>query len=319
MWALWPLSQLYRLLARALKQPAQPVPVPVVVVGNLVAGGAGKTPTVIALVHALQNAGWQPGIVSRGHGRVGALPMEVHSDSSPRDSGDEPLLLQRRTQVPVFVGVRRVDAARALCAAYPRVNVLVSDDGLQHHALPRVAELLVFDERGAGNGLLLPAGPLRQPMPTALRQGQWLLYNAPKPSTPLPGPLAMRGLSSAWPLTSWLNNVSTDAVPLTALRGQRRWAAAGIASPARFFDMLKGAGLNVECLPLPDHHDYNQGPLPWPAGAEVLVTEKDAVKLASLPHTPSGVWVLPLDFRLPAMLCNNLLQCLGTPSKQPPT
>src|SRR5512139_1410138 len=171
-WALWPLSLLMRVLVR-LRQGLylsgflrrQPVPVPVIVVGNVVAGGAGKTPVVMALVQHLQAHGLHPGVISRGYGRSTRDCREVREDSPVGEVGDEPALIRRHTGAPVFVARRRIEAAHALLQAYPQTDVLVSDDGLQHYALARDIEICVFDDRGAGNGLLLPAGPLREPWP----------------------------------------------------------------------------------------------------------------------------------------------------------
>ncbi|MCY7316827.1 MAG: tetraacyldisaccharide 4'-kinase, partial [Rubrivivax sp.] len=166
---LWPLSLIYRLLLLWPRpQSRAALPVPVLVVGNHVVGGAGKTPTVIALVQALQLAGRRPGVISRGHGRSTDAVRAVMPGDDAAAVGDEPLLIQRRCGVPVFVARRRIDAARALCAAHPEVDLIIADDGLQHRGLPRQAELRVFDERGVGNGHLLPAGPLREPLPRQL-------------------------------------------------------------------------------------------------------------------------------------------------------
>ncbi len=312
---LWPWTLLYRALA-ALQRWRTPsgdlLPVPVLVVGNHVVGGAGKTPTVIALVQALQARGHRPGVISRGHGRQGAAPMAVSANSTAREVGDEPLLIQRRCSVPVWVGRQRATVARALCAAHPEVDLLLSDDGLQHHALTRQAELVVFDERGAGNGLLLPAGPLRTALPTPTPQRQRVLYTAGRPSTAVPGVLATRRLRAAWPLAAWLAGDASAALPLQALQGRPLLAAAGMAAPDKFFGMLREAGLQITPLPLPDHHPYTT--LPWPADtAEVLVTEKDAVKLQRAPLGRTRVWVLPLDFQLPESLVDDLSSLLFPP------
>lgn len=298
--ALRPLSWLYRALAAAHRTLARPqhLPVPVLVVGNLVVGGAGKTPTVIALVQALRERGWRPGVVSRGYGRTGEAAREVRAGDTAAEAGDEPLLIARRTGAPMWVARDRVAAARALLAAHPAVDLIVADDGLQHHRLARDAECLVFDERGAGNGLLLPAGPLREPLPHVLPAGRAVLYTAGIASTALPGALARRRLDRAWPLSAWWAGDAAAAVPLPALQGRPLRAAAGLAAPQKFFAMLAAAGLQVDALPLPDHHDY--AALPWPADAEVLTTEKDAVKLDPARHGTAGVWVLPLDLELPA-------------------
>ncbi|MBK6471127.1 MAG: tetraacyldisaccharide 4'-kinase [Betaproteobacteria bacterium] len=306
-WALWPLSLLYDLLrrlhGRSRQTPA--LPMPVLVVGNLIVGGAGKTPTVIAVVQALQARGHRPGVISRGHGRQGRQPRAVQDGDSPSDVGDEPLLLLRRCKVPVWVGADRNETGRQLCAAQPQVDVLVSDDGLQHRRLARQAVLVVFDERGAGNGLLLPAGPLREPLPAALPADWRVLYTAGHPSTALPGALATRRLAQAWPLAAWHAADDKQALALTALRGRPLLAAAGLAAPQKFFDLLAATGLQFKTLPLPDHHPYDT--LPWPSGStDVLVTEKDAVKLDPARMGGTRVWVLPLDFDIPAALVDEL-------------
>ncbi len=314
--ALQPLSGLYRALAaadRALKPP-QALPVPVLVVGNLVLGGAGKTPTVIALVQALAAAGCRPGVVSRGYGRRGDAPRAVRAGDDVQAVGDEPLLIARRTGVPLWVGRDRVQAARQLCAAHPEVDLLIADDGLQHHRLARQAQCIVFDERGAGNGLLLPAGPLRQPLPRQLPPHSRVLYTHGVASTALPGALAQRRLGRAWPLAAWQRGDAAAALPLAALQGRPLLAAAGLAAPQKFFAMLREAGLHATELPLPDHHAYEQ--LPWPAGtADVLVTEKDAVKLDPARLGATRVWVLPLDLVLPVGFAAELLALL----RQAPT
>jgi len=308
-WGLWPLSLIYGGLLKLRQwRPPHAVPVPVLVVGNHVVGGAGKTPAVIALVQALQARGRRPGVVSRGHGRHGTGQREVHAGDDARNVGDEPLLILRRCGVPVWVGARRADAARALCAAHPEVDLLIADDGLQHASLARNAELVVFDERGVGNGLLLPAGPLREPLPATLPAQRRVLYTAGQASTALPGALAARRISLAWPLAAWHAGDATQAQPLAALRGRRLLAAAGLAAPQKFFEMLGAAGLDIAALPLPDHHRYDT--LPWPADAEVLVTEKDAVKLAPRRPGSARVWVVPLDLQLPAALVDELAALL---------
>jgi tetraacyldisaccharide 4'-kinase len=308
-WLYAGLSSLHRWWWLRVRGP-QAAPVPVVVVGNLVVGGAGKTPVVIALVHALRTAGHRPGVISRGHGRAGGEARGVELSDSPAEVGDEPLLIRRRTGVPVFVGRRRVAAARALCAVHPEVDVIVSDDGLQHHALARAAELIVFDARGTGNGLLLPAGPLRAPMPAGLPDGCWVLYNAERPSTVLPGRTLGAGTTGAVPLQTWWQGGTTvPPTPLDALRGRRLLALAGIGAPEKFFAMLERAGLVIERCPQRDHATYAR--TPWPAGtAEVITTEKDAVKLPPALAGDARVWVVPLDLTLPADVVRALLQRL---------
>ena len=314
-WALCPLAGLYAAIValrgfafRAGWLRIERLPVPVIVVGNLIAGGAGKTPTCLAVVELLRQCGWTPGIVSRGYGgSAGDEVVLVTPDTPASACGDEPLLMQRRSGAPVAVGRRRVQAGRALLAAHPAVDVIVCDDGLQHRQLARDAQVIVFDERGAGNGWLLPAGPLREPMPSALPARSVLLYNAPIASTPLPGHVVQRGLRRFTPLRAWLEGTSAAATDL--LRGRRLLAAAGLAHPQRFFSMLREAGLDIAELPLPDHHDFAQ--LPWPSDtADVVVTEKDAVKLDPARLGTTRVWVATLDFQLPPAFAAELLALL---------
>ncbi len=313
----WAYGLLFR-LQRARQGVRQPTPVPVIVVGNLVVGGAGKTPVVIALVQALRHAGWTPGVISRGYGRASDAATsqpdwrEVASDSMASDVGDEPLLIHRRTRAPVMVGRDRAAAARALCRRHPGLNVIVSDDGLQHAALARALELLVFDERGIGNGLLLPAGPLRQPLPARLHETMRVLYSGPAAPPLQPALQLHRALGAAWPLAAWWQGDASAQVPLAALRGRRLLALAGIAAPEKFFAMLEAAGLLIDRLPQPDHAAYPQAP--WPAGTrEVVTTEKDAVKLPPALVGATRVWVLGLDLALPPDWIDGLLPALRPP------
>jgi tetraacyldisaccharide 4'-kinase len=314
--ALAPLALLYRWLAvcrRCTRAVIQPGSVPVLVVGNLIVGGAGKTPAVIALVQAFRAAGRRPGVVTRGYGREGLAVRPVVAGATARQVGDEAVLIQRRTGVPVWVGQSRAAAVAALLREHPDVDVIVSDDGLQHAALARTAELLVFDDRGVGNGRLLPAGPLRQAMPAGLLPHQRVLYSGTRVSTALAGGVGRRSLSQAWPLDGWLAGQPAAALPLQVLRGRPLLAAAGLADPERFFAMLEVQGLQIERLPLPDHHDY--AALPWPPGtSDVLVTEKDAVKLNPQRMDGTQLWVVPLDFELPEGLADDLLSLLPLPS-----
>lgn len=322
-WLLRPLSALYgaalrwdRWRHRTGRLPVERLPVPVVVVGNLIAGGAGKTPTVIATVQALQARGWRPGVISRGYGRraTAADIASVTRDQPASEVGDEPLLVHLRTGVPVSVGRDRPAAGRQLLARAPEVDVLVSDDGLQHHRLARDVSVIVFDDRGVGNGWLLPAGPLREPMPSVPPAGAIVLYNAERASTSWPGHTVQRRLGGAVALADWWQGRPADAATLDALRGRPVVAACGLAHPRRYFHMLRAAGLQVAELPLPDHVAYDL--LPWPADAtDVAVTEKDAVKLD--PQRVAGerpglrVWVVALDFQPAAGYAEALAAALG--------
>lgn len=318
--ALQPLAWLYGALAAARRafyagglRASQRAPRPLVVVGNLVAGGTGKTPAVIALAMLLRRLGRTPGVVSRGYGRSGrgTQLLDRHSDAGA--AGDEPLLIHLRARVPVAVAADRLHAARALCDAHPGLDVLIADDGLQHLALARDAQLIVFDERGAGNGLLLPAGPLREPLPHALPERTLVVYNADQPSTPLPGHVAHRALAGVVELSRWWSGDAADPRGWQSLRGRRIVACAGIAVPQRFFAMLVAQGLDIEPLPQPDHADYRM--LPWPPSTrEVIVTEKDAVKIRPERAGSTRIWVAPLDFGLDDTIGDRLVRWLPTPS-----
>ncbi len=292
------------------------LPVPVVVVGNLVVGGAGKTPATIAIVELLRRHGRTPGIVSRGYGRSDDAVREVGPTSDVRTVGDEPLLLARRTGVPVFVGRDRVAAGHALLQAHPSVDIVVSDDGLQHLGLGRDLEVLVFDERGIGNTRLLPAGALREPAPLAAKPGRLVLYNAATATTSLPGFVGERSLAGVVALDAWWQGAAPTLAALEALRGKRVVAAAGLARPGRFFAMLREHGLDITELALPDHHDFRT--LPWPITAgEVVVTEKDAVKIDPARRLGTRVWVAALDFRPELAFDAALLALLPHPDSLP--
>ncbi len=313
------LSGLDRALFRMGIKASLALPVPVIVVGNLIVGGAGKTPTVMAIVALMRRHGFTPGIVSRGHGRAdAATTLEVLPDTPVALAGDEPLLMRLRTGAPVFVSRDRVAAGRELLRRHPRVDVIVADDGLQHRRLVRDVQVLVFDERGVGNGWLLPAGPLRERLPDTVPPRSLVLYNASAPSTPLLGSVAQRSLARFVELADWRAGRGTSPLDSEALHGRPLVAAAGLAHPERFFTMLRGVGLSIVPLPLPDHFDY--ATLPWPPGtAEVVMTEKDAVKLDPRRLGSTRVWVAALDFRPAAAFDSALLALLPCAPATRPT
>lgn len=313
------LTALRRLLYQARVLPAHPAGVPVIVVGNLIVGGAGKTPTVMAVVDLLRRHGFHPGVVSRGHGRGGEATdavIDVQPQTPAARCGDEPLLLRIRLAVPVVVSRDRVAASRALRAAHPDVDVIVTDDGLQHRRLARDVEVIVFDERGAGNGWVLPAGPLREPLTRTAPARSLVVYNAPAATTRWPGHLGRRTLQGPVSLAEWWAGGRAPDAAWQSLAGRPLVAAAGTARPGRFFDMLRARGLHIDPLSLPDHFDFAS--LPWPDDtADVIVTEKDAVKLAPERMHRTRVWVAPLDFRIEGGFDAALLALLNHPEAPP--
>ena len=291
---LWPVSQLYAAAVRRQQrrwaaQPPARADVPVIVVGNVIAGGAGKTPVTLALLEHLRARGWRPGVVSRGYGRRTTDCREVRSDSLALDVGDEPLLIARRAQVPVFVARQRMQAVQALRQAHPRTNVIVCDDGLQHLALARDVEICVFNDEGAGNGWLLPAGPLREPWPRPVTA---VLYAGACPP-----------LHRGTPAFALRRHLAPEAVdgqgqryPLAALRGQPLHAVAAVARPEEFFAQLRAGGLHVaQAQALPDHYDFESWSRLSGEPQRLVCTEKDAVKL--WPRHPDALAV-PLQLHI---------------------
>lgn len=296
---LWPVSLLYRLLItlraglfRLGLLSCQRVAAPVVMVGNVVAGGAGKTPVVIALVEHLQRRGIRLGVISRGYGRSAPGCLEVTNLRPAQEVGDEPALIHRRTGAPVFVAEKRAQAAQALLAHHPDTQIILSDDGLQHLALHRDLEIGVFDERGVGNGFLLPAGPLREPWPRRL---DLVLRSGTEP--------AFEGFRIRRTLASYAVTQDGTQVPLGELakmHSEPLLALAAIARPEAFFTMLREQGLTLaDTLALPDHYDFKSWLHNEYKGYRLICTEKDAVKLWPLRPDALAVpllSVLPDDF-----------------------
>ncbi|MGJ9419360.1 tetraacyldisaccharide 4'-kinase [Massilia sp. CMS3.1] len=317
--ALWPVSLLFRALAslraalyRAGILRAGRLPVPVIVVGNIFIGGTGKTPLTIWLAHALVQAGFKPGVISRGHGAEGEAPREVTPASNTLEVGDEPLLIARRTGVPVVVARKRFEAGRALLEAHPEVDVLITDDGLQHYALARDIEVLLFDGRGVGNGWLLPAGPLRE---GPARRRDVTVVNAPEITPQLAA--SVGGTPFRMQLVGeWAELLCDPAQrrPLSSFAGQRVLAAAGIGNPGRFFTLLRGAGLAFAELPLLDHYDFRDNPFAGVDADVILITEKDAVKCGQLENLKDDprLWVVPVTARIDAALAEHIVEkCRG--------
>jgi tetraacyldisaccharide 4'-kinase len=345
-WALLDVSWAYRglvALRRFLYErgvlKSYRVPVPVVVVGNVVAGGAGKTPVVIEIVRYLKAQGWQPGVVSRGYGREIArgnhwVAVQVLENTAVSASGDEPALIRQATGAPVCVATRRIDAARALLAAHPGVNVIVCDDGLQHLALQRDIEVCVMDDRGVGNGWLLPAGPLREPWPRAVDfvlqtqpvdQGQRHAASPSAPQTSVsshpdhPVGYTEKGSNPLSTTTSYqiqrhlapfALRADGTQVPLADLADHRLAAVAGIAQPEAFFAMLRAQGLALqEAISLPDHYNFSSWSRNYLLGCTLICTQKDAAKL--WPTQPQALAV-PLVVDIPGPFFAALLKKLSS-------
>ena len=268
-------------------------PIPVVVVGNITVGGTGKTPLVIWMANHLRGLGYKPGIISRGYkGKSKQWPLVVNDQLDMDLAGDEAAMILQRTKCPMVIGPnRREDVIRLLnnfdC------NVVISDDGLQHYALERDIEFIVADgARGFGNGMMLPAGPMREPK-SRLKEADYIITNG----TQLPGsvPMQVRG-SSLYNLHN-----QSDRQELADWRGQKVHAVAAIGNPERFFDLLRNNGIEVIEHRFEDHYDFKQTDILFEDGLPILMTEKDAVKCKKYINdlTASRYWYLPVEAHLP--------------------
>lgn len=290
-WLMRGMVSLRALLYRLGAMARWTAPVPVVVVGNVIVGGAGKTPVVIAVVEHLRGRGLRVGVVSRGYGRNTTGCLEVHVGSTAKEAGDEPLLIRRRTQVPVFVAARRAEAARALLACYPDTQVLVCDDGLQHLALARDVDICVFDDRGTGNGLLLPAGPLREPWP---RPVDLILHTGSHPVNVAPVAFTAQRALASHAVRADGQRMALSQIAELSQAGGPVVAMAGIARPQGFFDMLRERGIRLARTEArADHDDYASWQGTGAADALLLCTEKDAAKLWL---RDPGAWAVALEF-----------------------
>jgi tetraacyldisaccharide 4'-kinase len=297
-----PLAALYALLSwvrrglyRAGMLRVHRFPAPVVIIGNIAVGGTGKTPLTEALIRALRERGLRPGVVSRGYGgHAITYPLHLDRHTSTTDAGDEPVMLHRRTGVPVVVDPVRVRAVRALLAT-GECDVVLCDDGLQHYALARDIEVAVIDgRRGVGNGWRLPAGPLREPV-SRLRRVDHVVVNGE--AGDWPGAVPMRLLPEPWVA------VDGEGGPAPA-PGSRIHAVAGIGHPERFFEALRAQGFDVVGHAFPDHHDYLAADLDFGDDLPVVMTEKDAVKCQTLPLRRA--WFVPVRADLPAAFLDQL-------------
>lgn len=279
---------------------ATTLPVPLLVVGNLTAGGSGKTPLVIALIDALRARGFRPGVVSRGYGGSKPGPLLVDDVSKPAEVGDEPCLIRRRSGAPVAIGRDRAAAAQLLLER--GVDVVIADDGLQNPSLVRDVEVCVIDgRRRFGNGLLLPAGPLREPaerlasIPFRVCNGD--AAQAGEVSMRLAGEMAVALIANG------------GTRPLDSFAGDRVHAVAAIGHPARFFDRLRAYGIDVVPHAFADHHPFVAADLAFGDDLPLLMTEKDAVKCLAF-ATPR-FWCVPVRAELPASFFDAVAERVG--------
>lgn len=293
----WLITKLRALLFRRGVFRSYAADVPVIVVGNITAGGTGKTPTVIWLVEKLRAKGFTPGIVSRGYGgSKSGTSMRVDRDSDAAVAGDEPVLLARRARCPVAVDSDRVRAAAMLVE--DGVNVIIADDGLQHLRLQRDYEICVVDgERGMGNGRLLPAGPLREPAERLESVDQVLVNGA----TEIPNAIAFELVATD---ASRLNG--SLARPLQRFKDMTVHAVAGIGNPHRFFDLLRAYGIQVIEHSFPDHAAITKSQIEFGDDFNIFMTEKDAVKLGG--NLPDKFWFVPVDLNMDPLKANDLIE-----------
>ncbi|GIU18237.1 tetraacyldisaccharide 4'-kinase [Shewanella sp. c952] len=302
---LWPLSLVFaaitwfrRLLYTVGVKPQAILPVPVIIVGNITVGGSGKTPTVIYLIELLRKQGYKPGVISRGYGVDIDGARSVFVGDSASLVGDEPAMIVARTHVPMVVGAKRIDAAHQLLNDFD-VDIIISDDGLQHYALGRDIELVILDgERRLGNGMLLPAGPLRE--------GHW--RTAVVDHVIVNGGEAQRGEQQMLLQPTLWHSVNGKQSPSNAPQPEQDVVAmAGIGNPCRFFETLADMGYRLDRVQaFDDHSAYSKATLTALAAERpLLMTEKDAVKCREF--AKDNWWYLAVDAKLPPSFDQQLL------------
>ncbi|RMF16476.1 MAG: tetraacyldisaccharide 4'-kinase [Gammaproteobacteria bacterium] len=304
LWVLWPLEGVFRLLTRwrrkRLTRKAVRLPVPVLIVGNITVGGTGKSPLVAALARHLTERGLKVGIVSRGYGGAGPYPALANEGDVGR-CGDEPVMLARMTGVPVCVSPNRVQAARELLKQ-GGIDIILSDDGLQHYALGRDLEIVVLDaQRKLGNGHCLPMGPLREPA-ERLNEVDFRVWNGGNESCDWPMKLKPVG---------WLRATDGQSFPLEHLEADQVHAVAAIGHPERFFSTLAALPSigRIQRHVFPDHHPFQSGDLPDTC-EPVVMTMKDAVKCQKF--AGNNTWALKVEAELPEAFWHSLDSRLNT-------
>lgn len=311
----WPASKLTSQVVRHRRQQflaSSPsiLSLPVVVVGNLTVGGTGKTPLIIYLIEQLRARGLRVGVVSRGYGGIGPYPLRVTRETSAHEAGDEPVMIVRRTGVPLVVDTQRVRGA-AWLADTEKLDIMLSDDGLQHYRLPRQLEIVVIDgERGFGNGNLLPMGPLREPL-ERLASIPFAVING-EPGTKLKAQLARFPHLACFKMdikpSQWRKLGSSLPVDVPFKPDDRVVALAGIGNPARFFQTLNTLEIAHQPLVFPDHHCFSEQDLLVIQTSKVVMTEKDSVKIR--PEWLPDAWYLPVDADITGTLADDILRAL---------
>lgn len=290
--------------------------VPVIVVGNLTVGGTGKSPMVMALCRLLKEKGYQPGIVSRGYGVSAPVPRRVSADSDPFQMGDEPVMLASRTQCPLAICSDRLLAAQLLCEQTD-VDVIVSDDGLQHYGMTRDIEIVMLDaKRGLGNGFLLPVGPLREPV-SRLHTVDFAVTLSDQSKPSIPGVSTIHTVDSMPLVADCLVNLATGEIKHTEyLAEQNHWhVCAGIGNPSRFLATLQSLGMTTyQSSWHSDHHRFQSSDIP--SSGPVVMTEKDAVKCRSLSLSNKDVWFLRVSLTLSQAFSERLLDRLQVIEKR---
>lgn len=292
--------KLRRFLYRIGLLKSHTLPVPVIIIGNITVGGTGKTPLVIYVAQLLKEAGFKPGIISRGYGgKATTWPQQVTSNSEAQQVGDEAVLIASQSNCPMAVGPLRVDSAKLLLEKHG-CNVILSDDGMQHYALARDIEIAVIDgDRRFGNGSCLPAGPLREPI-NRLQHVDLIVVNGKKSDN--------REISMQLTGAVAVNITRGEQKPLSAFTHTDCHALAGIGNPERFFTSLASAGVSCETHPFPDHHKFSQHDITFLDNKPVLMTEKDAVKCTGF--ATHQHWYVPVKAVLNADFSEQLLHLL---------
>ena len=306
-WLLWPLSLLYRLIMGLRKLlyrlgifKQYKLAVPVIIVGNISVGGTGKTPFVIWLAKQLQQAGFRPGIISRGYGgKAEHYPQEVMPDSDPAIVGDEPIIISRHTGCPMIVDPHRINAGNMLLQRH-NCDIIISDDGLQHYALARDIEIVIVDgQRLFGNQYSLPAGPLREPI-SRLKNIDFIVHNSAAHSS------YSMSLSQGQAINLSNSEIKKDLVDF---KEQFVHAVAGIGNPNRFFEQLSKQGLHIQAHEFKDHHRYEKSELQFNDNNPILMTEKDAVKCHEFAY--ENMWYIPIEATITGQLEHSILHKLA--------